>query len=68
MIYKQASSLALKLLDLSVSHSAWRLITSDVYGTHHCVLFDKAGWSPLQEGRDTHWYLFIYTDLPGKLP
>lgn len=65
MIYKQASSLALKLLGFSVSHSALRLITSDVYGTHHCILFDRAGWSPLQERRDTHWYLFFYPYRPS---
>lgn len=33
---------------------------------HIIVFYDRAGWSSLQQRRDTHWYLFIYKALVGK--
>lgn len=34
-----------------VYHTAMRCIRGDVYGTHHCILYDKVGWSLLKEDR-----------------
>lgn len=45
VIYRHASSSALKLLD-SVYNSALRFITGDVFGTHHCILCDRRVLSP----------------------
>lgn len=41
-----------------------RFMAGGVYGTHHHILYDEVGRSPLQERRDTHWYLFFF--LPVK--
>ena len=67
VVYRHASRSCLKLLD-SVFHSALRFITGDAYDTHHCVLYEKVGWSSLKERRDAHWHIFIYKALTGKLP
>ena len=58
---------ALKPLD-SVYHSALRFITGAKYDTHHCILYDKVGWSSLSSRRDYHWFLFIFKTIIGKLP
>lgn len=63
VIYWHASAFIRKPLD-----AALRSITSDVYSTHHCILYEKVGWSPLSERRDRHLYLFSYKALIGKLP
>ena len=67
VVYRHASHSCLKLLD-SVFHSALRFITGDAYDTHHCLLYEKVGWSSLKERRDAHWHIFIYKALTGKLP
>ena len=67
VIYKAAAPSTLKSLD-SVYHSALRFITGDSYSTHHCILYDKVGWSPLAVRRDQHWYLFVFKAIIGKLP
>lgn len=43
-----------------------RFMAGGVYGTHHHILYDEVGRSPLQERRDTHWYLFFFFFLPVK--
>lgn len=56
VIYRHAASSVLKPLD-SVYHSAFRFITGDVYGTHHCTMCEKAGLSFLLERHDFYlWF------------
>ena len=62
-----ASAATLKSLD-SVYHSALRLINGDSFRTHHCILYQKAGWQSLAVRREKHCILFIYKALLGKLP
>ena len=57
MIYRNSSLTTLKSPD-SVSHSALRFITDDPYNVHHCVLYEKVGWSSL----------FIYKSLADHSP
>ncbi len=52
----------------SVYHSALGFITGEPYDTHHCILYDKGGWSFLAQSRDKHLYLFIYKSLIGHPP
>lgn len=67
VIYRNAAPSTLKSLD-SVYHSALRFITGDKYDTHHCILYDKVGWPSLADRRNTHWYMFIFKAIIGKLP
>ena len=67
IIYRHASVTTLKILD-SVYHSALRFITGEKYDTHHCILYNKVGWSSLADRRKKHWYLFIFKALIGKQP
>ena len=67
VIYRNASSSTLKSLD-AVYHSALRFITGDIYSTHHCILYNKVGWSSLSDRRNQHWLLFIYKTFIGKHP
>ena len=67
VIYRHAAVTTLKALD-SVYHSALRFITQDKYNTHHCVLYDKVGWTSLAARRDYHWYQFIFKGISGRLP
>ena len=67
IIYQHAAATTLKPLD-TVYHSALRFITGDSYDTHHCTLYSNVGWSSLAERRQSHWHLFIYKALIGKLP
>ena len=48
IIYRHAAITTLKPLD-SIYHSALRFITGDRYDTHHCVLYEKVGWSSLSD-------------------
>ena len=67
IVYRHASNTTLKPLD-SAYHSALRFITGEKYNTHHCILYEKVGWSSLSLRRSYHWYLFIYKAITGKLP
>ena len=67
VIYRSAAPTTLLPLD-SVYHSALRFITGERYDTHHCILYDKVGWSSLSERRNKHWYQFIFKAIDGKLP
>lgn len=51
----------------NVDYSTLPFITSDVYMTHQCILFDKVGWPSLTERHNNHWYLFIHKTLTWKL-
>lgn len=66
-LYMHASSSLLRPLD-AVFHSALRFVTGDGFSTHHCVLYDRVGWSSLSSRREQHCLLFIYKALIGKLP
>uniref|UniRef100_A0A8C6V4C6 Reverse transcriptase domain-containing protein n=1 Tax=Neogobius melanostomus TaxID=47308 RepID=A0A8C6V4C6_9GOBI len=66
-VYMHTSLSVLKPLD-AVYHSAIRFITGDKYRTHHCLLYDKVGWSSLTNRREQHCILFIYKGLVGRLP
>lgn len=67
IIYRHAAATTLKPLD-SIYHSAPRCVTGDRYDNHHCILYQKVGWSSLCDRRMKHWYLFIFKALTGKLP
>ena len=67
ILYKNAPISALKTLD-TVYHSAIRFATGAAYDTHHCILYNKIGWTSLSERRFRHWVLFIYKAILGKLP
>ena len=67
IIYRHAAASTLKCLD-SVYHSSIRFITGDSYGTHHCILYNKVGWSSLTERRELHWHLFLYKAILGDCP
>ena len=67
VLYMHASLSTLKPLD-AVYHSALRLITGDSYLTHHCLLYEKVGWTSLAARREQHCILFIYKAACGKLP
>ena len=62
VLYRDAPVTTLKSLD-SVYHAALRFITGDPYNTHHCILYEKVGWSSLSVRRETHWLLFIYKEI-----
>ena len=67
VIYRNAAPSILKPLDI-VYHSALRFISGENYRTHHCVLYDRVGWSSLADRRNKHWYLFIFKAIDGSLP
>ena len=67
IIYRHAAAATLKPLD-TVYHSALRFITGDSYNTHHCILYNRVGWSSLSERRTKHWHQFIFKAIDGKLP
>ena len=67
VVYRHAAASTLKPLD-SVYHSAIRFITGDSYDTHHCILYDRVGWSSLAERRKLHWHLFLYKAIIGDCP
>ncbi len=46
IVYMHASPTPLKPLD-AVYHSALHFTTGDSYLTHHCILYEKLGWSSL---------------------
>ena len=62
-----ASPSTLKPLD-TVYHAAIRFITGDGFMTHHCQLYQNAGWTSLALRREQHCLLFIYKALLHKLP
>ena len=66
-IYRHAATSTLKSLD-SVYHSAIRFVTGDIYGTHHCILYNHVGWSSLTERRELHWHLYLYKAILGDCP
>lgn len=43
-------------------------ITSVVYGTCHCMSYEKVGWSLPSESRQRDMFLFIFKGLVAKLP
>ena len=59
IIYRHAAATTMRPLD-SVYHSALRFITGDSYGTHHCTLYKKVGWTSLSDRRKYHWCLYIF--------
>ena len=67
IICRHAAATTLKPLD-SVYHSTIRFITGDPYNTHHCSLYNKAGWTSLAQRGEKHFYLFIHKALTGHLP
>ena len=67
VVYRYAPITTLKSLD-SVHHAALRFITGDPYNTHHCILYEKVGWSSLSVHQETKWLLFIYKALTGHMP
>ncbi len=36
--------------------------------THHCILYNRVGWSSLLIRREMHWHLIIYKAILGMLP
>ena len=49
-------------------HSALRFVTNCKVLTHHCTLYARAGLPSLTVRRLSHWYIFIYKAMLGKLP
>ena len=49
-------------------HSALRFLTNCKARTPHRTLYAKAGLPSLTVRRLTHWYMFIYKAMLGKLP
>lgn len=67
VLYMYASSKALHALD-TVYHGALRFVTSLKTLTHHCVLYERLGWTSLSLRRLKHWRIFIYKAMLGLLP
>ena len=49
-------------------HSALRFVTNCKALTHHCALYARASLPSLTVRRLSHWYMFIYKAMLGKLP
>jgi len=49
-------------------HSALRFVTNLKALTHHCTLYARASLPSLTVRRLSHWYMFIYKAMLGKLP
>lgn len=67
LIYINAPTQVLKQLD-SVYHASLRFITNCKPRTHHCELYTRVGWPPLDARRLTHWCMFIYKAILRLLP
>ena len=67
LIYMNAPAHCLERLDAAY-HSALRFVTNCKVLTHHCTLYAKAGLPSLTGRRLSHWYIFIYKAMLGKLP
>lgn len=57
-IYMNAAATTLKPLD-AVYHSTFPFITGDRLSTHHCILYQKAGWPSLKSRRLIHCSLCL---------
>ena len=66
IIYQSAAATTLKPLD-AIYHSALRFVTGDSFDTHHCILYQKVGWTLLKTRRSLHYSLFVYKALLHKL-
>ena len=67
LLYTNAPDKHLKKLD-SVYHCALRFITGCGYGVHHCLLYAAANRPSLSARRLSHWLLFVYKSVLGRLP
>ncbi len=67
VVYQFAPSYLLSSLD-AVYHGALRFISDCKSSTHHCLLYNRVGWSSLLIRRKMHWYLIIYKAILGMLP
>lgn len=65
--YMHTSASTPKPLD-TVYHTAIRFITAHGFMTHHCQLYQNAGWTSLALRRGQHCLLFIYEAFLHKLP
>ena len=65
--YMNAPAHCLSKLDAAY-HSALRFVTNCKVLTHHCTLYARAGLPSLTVRRLSHWYIFIYKAMLGKLP
>ncbi len=45
-----------------------RFISDCKPSTHHCILYNRVGWSSLLIRRKMHWHLIIYKAILGMLP
>ena len=67
LLYINASAHCLHMLDI-VYHGATRFITNSRALSHHCTLYSKVNCPSLFLRRLSHWYVFIYKAILGKLP
>lgn len=67
IVYMHAAAIVLNPL-AAVYHRTLCFITGDWFSTHHCILYQKVGWSSLKSCRLMHCTLFIYKALLHKLP
>jgi hypothetical protein len=63
-IYQSAAASTLNPLDAIFLH----FVTGDSFITHHCILYQKVGWTSLKSCRSHHYTLFVYKALLHKLP
>ncbi len=67
VVYQFAPLYLLSSLD-AVYHGALRFISDCKPSTHHCISYNRVGWSSLLIRRKMHWYLIIYKAILGMLP
>ncbi len=67
VLYMNASSQSLHALD-AVYHGALRFITNLKALTHHCLLYEHAGWFSLSVRGLKHWRILVYKAIFGLLP
>lgn len=67
IIYMHASIYLLKRLDC-IYHAALRFITNACSRTHHCLLYNRVGWTSLHQRRKSHILVFTVKALLGMLP
>ncbi len=58
VVYRNASASTLVPLNF-INHCTLSSITGDSYFTHHCILYEKLGWAPINVWCDRHCFLFL---------
>jgi hypothetical protein len=62
IIYQSEAATNFKPLG-AIYHSALRFVTGESFDTHHCILYQKFGWTSLTTLRSLHYSLSVYMAL-----